>query len=81
MEIDGPVELHHKDGDHNNWKQGNLVALHRTCHQAQAVHRQRVQEGLGQRGKGIEAPEPPALINGGGESRTSGTPKAAPSVS
>ena len=45
-EIDGPVELHHKDGDHNNWGRKNLVALHRECHQKQAVHRKRIKDGL-----------------------------------
>ncbi len=49
MEMDGAVELHHIDGNHNNWKRKNLVALHRTCHQAQAVHRRRVREGLRKR--------------------------------
>ena len=29
MEVYGPVELHHIDGDHNNWDNNNLVALHR----------------------------------------------------
>ena len=46
MEIDGPVELHHKNGDHNNWDGKNLVALHRECHQKQAVHRERIKDGL-----------------------------------
>ncbi len=46
MEIDGPVELHHKDGDHNNWDMKNLVALHRECHQAQTIHRKRIKDGL-----------------------------------
>ena len=46
MEIDGPVELHHKDGDHNNWDRKNLVALHRECHQKQAIHRKRIKDGL-----------------------------------
>ena len=27
------VELHHTDGDHNNWKGDNLLAVHRSCHQ------------------------------------------------
>ena len=27
------VELHHIDGNHYNWKPGNLEALHRECHQ------------------------------------------------
>ena len=27
------VELHHVDGDHNNWKSKNLLAIHRSCHQ------------------------------------------------
>ncbi|NEP85226.1 MAG: hypothetical protein F6K39_48360, partial [Okeania sp. SIO3B3] len=26
------VELHHVDGNHNNWKKENLVAVHRSCH-------------------------------------------------
>ncbi len=49
MEIDGAVELHHIDGNHNNWKRKNLVALHRECHQAQAVHRKRINDGLAKR--------------------------------
>ncbi|PSB05407.1 RNA-dependent DNA polymerase [Pleurocapsa sp. CCALA 161] len=32
------VELHHIDGNHHNWKNLNLVALHRECHQGQEVH-------------------------------------------
>jgi len=31
-------EVHHQDGEHSNNKRGNLVALHRHCHDA--VHRQ-----------------------------------------
>ncbi len=27
------VELHHKDGNHNNWVYTNLMAIHRSCHQ------------------------------------------------
>lgn len=27
------VHLHHVDGNHNNWKTKNLVAIHRSCHQ------------------------------------------------
>ena len=27
------VELHHVDGNHNNWKGKNLTAVHRSCHQ------------------------------------------------
>ena len=27
------VHLHHADGNHDNWKQKNLVALHQSCHQ------------------------------------------------
>ena len=27
------VELHHVDGNHNNWRSNNLTALHRSCHQ------------------------------------------------
>ena len=26
------VHLHHIDGNHDNWKQENLVAIHETCH-------------------------------------------------
>ena len=26
------VNLHHIDGNHNNWKQKNLVAIHESCH-------------------------------------------------
>ena len=32
------IELHHIDGNHHNWKSGNLMALHRTCHQGQKIH-------------------------------------------
>ncbi len=39
------VELHHVDGNHNNWKPSNLVALHRECHQEQEVHKDRIKEG------------------------------------
>jgi len=46
LKIHGPVELHHKDGDHGNWNKKNLVALHRPCHQAQAVHRKRIRDGV-----------------------------------
>ncbi|MBW4536545.1 MAG: hypothetical protein KME09_21665 [Pleurocapsa minor HA4230-MV1] len=27
------VHLHHVDGNHQNWKESNLVAIHQTCHQ------------------------------------------------
>jgi RNA-directed DNA polymerase len=27
------VHLHHTDGNHNNWKYKNLVAIHQSCHQ------------------------------------------------
>ena len=26
------VELHHIDGNHNNWDEKNLLAIHRSCH-------------------------------------------------
>jgi RNA-directed DNA polymerase len=26
------VHLHHKDGNHANWRKGNLVAIHESCH-------------------------------------------------
>ncbi len=34
------VELHHIDGNHNNWKSRNLEALHRECHQHRTIHSQ-----------------------------------------
>ena len=57
LEHFGQVELHHIDGDHNNWNKSNLVALHRSCHQAQAgrqgrhlrCHRKRIKEGIRKR--------------------------------
>ncbi|MDJ0583303.1 MAG: HNH endonuclease [Crocosphaera sp.] len=30
---DESVHLHHIDGNHNNWKTKNLVAVHQSCHQ------------------------------------------------
>lgn len=32
------VELHHKDGNHENWKKSNLEVLHRHCHQHKPIH-------------------------------------------
>lgn len=32
------VELHHIDGNHDNWKQSNLEALHKHCHQHKPIH-------------------------------------------
>jgi RNA-directed DNA polymerase len=29
---DERVHLHHVDGNHNNWKRANLVAIHESCH-------------------------------------------------
>lgn len=29
---DEPVDLHHLDGNHNNWKSNNLLAVHESCH-------------------------------------------------
>ncbi|GET42976.1 group II intron reverse transcriptase/maturase [Microseira wollei] len=34
------VELHHIDGNHDNWKPNNLEVLHRHCHQHKPVHTQ-----------------------------------------
>ena len=31
---DERIELHHKDGNHENWKRKNLLAVHRGCHQS-----------------------------------------------
>ena len=30
---DEKIELHHIDGNHNNWKEKNLLVIHRSCHQ------------------------------------------------
>jgi RNA-directed DNA polymerase len=32
------VELHHIDGNHDNWARSNLEALHQPCHQHKPVH-------------------------------------------
>jgi group II intron reverse transcriptase/maturase len=32
------VELHHADGNHDNWEKSNLQMLHRHCHQHQPIH-------------------------------------------
>ncbi|KYC35399.1 RNA-dependent DNA polymerase [Scytonema hofmannii PCC 7110] len=32
MLSDEKVHLHHVDGDHNNWKVNNLLAVHESCH-------------------------------------------------
>ncbi|MBD3886767.1 reverse transcriptase N-terminal domain-containing protein [Phormidium tenue FACHB-886] len=29
---DEKVQLHHVDGNHNNWKRNNLLAVHQSCH-------------------------------------------------
>ena len=29
---DEKIHLHHVDNNHNNWKQNNLVAIHKSCH-------------------------------------------------
>ena len=29
---DEPVHLHHIDGDHDNWKPENFLAIHKSCH-------------------------------------------------
>ena len=37
--ISGDIaELHHIDGNHENWKSSNLEVLHRECHQHQTSH-------------------------------------------
>jgi transposase-like protein len=33
-----PVKLYHVDGNHTNWKPGNLAALHKSCHEP--IHHQ-----------------------------------------
>ncbi|NER32845.1 MAG: RNA-dependent DNA polymerase [Oscillatoria sp. SIO1A7] len=38
------VELHHRDGNHNNWKPNNLEALHSSCH-----HYHHISNGYGHR--------------------------------
>ena len=32
MLSDEKVHLHHVDGNHNNWKKNNLIAIHESCH-------------------------------------------------
>jgi 5-methylcytosine-specific restriction endonuclease McrA len=32
MLSDEKVHLHHVDGNHNNWKKNNLLAIHESCH-------------------------------------------------
>ncbi len=29
---EGRIHLHHIDGNHNNWKESNLMAIHESCH-------------------------------------------------
>lgn len=38
------VELHHRDGNHNNWKPNNLEAIHSSCH-----HYHHMSNGYGRR--------------------------------
>jgi 5-methylcytosine-specific restriction endonuclease McrA len=28
----GKIQLHHKDGNHSNWRKDNLKAMHESCH-------------------------------------------------
>lgn len=35
---DDKVELHHIDGNHDNWKISNVEMLHRQCHQHKPIH-------------------------------------------
>ena len=35
------VELHHIDGNHNNWDDKNLLAVHRSCHQYEHMSQNR----------------------------------------
>ncbi|WP_226589723.1 group II intron reverse transcriptase [Microseira wollei] len=37
---DDKIELHHIDGNHDNWKPNNLEVLHRHCHQHMPIHSQ-----------------------------------------
>ncbi|CAK0756960.1 hypothetical protein CCP3SC1AL1_2320004 [Gammaproteobacteria bacterium] len=38
---DEKVHLHHVDGNHENWENKNLVAVHQSCHQGRIMqHRQ-----------------------------------------
>ena len=39
------LELHHVDGNQNNWKLSNLQILHRSCHQQQTIHQERIKQG------------------------------------
>ncbi|NET55289.1 MAG: RNA-dependent DNA polymerase [Symploca sp. SIO2E6] len=38
---DERVHLHHVDGNHNNWKRINLLAVHRSCHQLHHLEQKR----------------------------------------
>jgi group II intron reverse transcriptase/maturase len=37
MLSDEKVHLHHVDGNHNNWKKNNLLAVHESCHDVRFV--------------------------------------------
>ena len=32
MQLAVAIHLHHVDGNHNNWKPKNLLAIHESCH-------------------------------------------------
>lgn len=49
------VELHHIDGNHDNWKKSNLEMLHRHCHQHKPIHSEaRVARNLARRGEKVD---------------------------
>ena len=41
---DERVHLHHKDGNHDNWKRQNLVAVHESCHDYRHMGQRESQE-------------------------------------
>jgi 5-methylcytosine-specific restriction endonuclease McrA len=38
------INLHHKDGNHNNWKRSNLCVIHASCHKHLHMSEKRMQE-------------------------------------
>lgn len=43
---DEKVELHHIDGNHNNWKPKNLLAIHSSCHHYTHMSKGRKDQGF-----------------------------------
>ena len=58
------IHLHHVDGNHNNWKKNNLLAIHESCHNY--IH---MSKGVSQEHREPDAGKParPVLTERGGE--------------